>query len=595
MKQRYYVAAMKILNIQKGIIMRMTIRLIGIAIVLILIFSSCGKEIVPAKVAGKTLKNYDEAQFNYIYVEAVKEKLIGNPGEALKYFEQAIKINPSCDACYYQIAQIVVANNDNVNGKKYLRTALSIDANNIWYLLMLSGIYYQEQNLDSAIIYYERIIKTEPDKVNNLLTLGNLYSEDKRYEEAKAVYDSFEEKYGVNETTTVSAIKNLLLAEKYNEAEIKAKELLLTAPDNILYNGLLAEIYKGKRESQKALEVYKGLIDRNPGNGPVQLSLCDFLISEKSYDELFELLTTIFLNGSIAKEDKIAFAARLIDDKQLASDYEQKLVLSLMVLEASYKEDNVVPILRPELYIKIGKLDVAAQRLEEIIKQNDSNYYAWEKLLLTYLQMEDFKKLMTRGEVCATQFNRSFIAKVLYANGAIEMGKYDIALSELKKAEILAGNDDEMKLQVITMRADVYYRMKDFNNAFSQFDEALKINSNDLTVLNNYAYFLAEQNLRLKEADEMITKVVSTEKDNTTFLDTYAWVLYKRGKLKDAAKVMVEILGSGQKPDAEWYEHYGYILKKQKKCDEAVLNWNIAVKLDPAKTHLVKEIEACTK
>jgi hypothetical protein len=57
--------------------------------------------------------------------------------------------------------------------------------------------------------------------------------------------------------------------------------------------------------------------------------------------------------------------------------------------------------------------------------------------------------------------------------------------------------------------------------------------------------------------------------------------------------VMGEIINSGQKPDAEWYEHYGYILKKQKKCDEAVLKWNIALKLDSAKTHLVKEIEAC--
>jgi len=561
---------------------------------IILIFSSCNKEVAPAKSGEKMLKNYDEAQFNYFYIEAIKEKLIGNAGDALKYFEQCIKINPGCDACYYQIAQIVVANNDNVNGKKYLIKALSIDNDNIWYLLMLSGIYYQEQNLDSAIVYYERIIKSDPRSFNNLLTLGNLYSEDKRYEEAKEVYDSFERRYGVSENSSVSAIKNLILAQKYDDAEVKAKELLLLDPDNILYNGMLAEIYRGKKENEKALEVYKSLIDRNPGNGPIQLSLCDFLISEESYDELFELLTSVVLNSGVAKEEKISLMARLIDEKQVASDYEQKLVLSLMVLEANYKDDNIIPLLRPELYIKIDKLSLAAQRLEELIKINENNYYAWEKLLITYLQMEDYKKLFERGEVCAMQFNRSFLAKVLFANGAIETGKYDIALAELKKADILAGNDDAMKLQVITMRADVFYRMKDYENAFAQFDAALVINSEDLTILNNYAYYLAEQNLRLKEAEDMIVKVIKVEKDNTTFLDTYAWVLYKRGKLKEAAKIMSEIIGSGQKPDAEWYEHYGYILRKQRKCDEAVLNWNISLKLDPEKKHLIKEIEACT-
>jgi len=561
---------------------------------IILIFSSCNKEVAPAKSGEKMLKNYDEAQFNYFYIEAIKEKLIGNAGDALKYFEQCIKINPGCDACYYQIAQIVVANNDNVNGKKYLIKALSIDNDNIWYLLMLSGIYYQEQNLDSAIVYYERIIKSDPRSFNKLLTLGNLYSEDKRYEEAKEVYDSFERRYGVSENSSVSAIKNLILAQKYDDAEVKAKELLLLDPDNILYNGMLAEIYRGKKENEKALQVYKSLIDRNPGNGPIQLSLCDFLISEESYDELFELLTSVVLNSGVAKEEKISLMARLIDEKQVASDYEQKLVLSLMVLEANYKDDNIIPLLRPELYIKIDKLSLAAQRLEELIKINENNYYAWEKLLITYLQMEDYKKLFERGEVCAMQFNRSFLAKVLFANGAIETGKYDIALAELKKADILAGNDDAMKLQVITMRADVFYRMKDYENAFAQFDAALVINSEDLTILNNYAYYLAEQNLRLKEAEDMIVKVIKVEKDNTTFLDTYAWVLYKRGKLKEAAKIMSEIIGSGQKPDAEWYEHYGYILRKQRKCDEAVLNWNISLKLDPEKKHLIKEIEACT-
>ena len=61
-------------------------------------------------------------------------------------------------------------------------------------------------------------------------------------------------------------------------------------PDEILYNGLLADIYKFKGENQKALEVYNDLLERNPDNPQVQLSVCDFLIEEKSYEDLFSLL-----------------------------------------------------------------------------------------------------------------------------------------------------------------------------------------------------------------------------------------------------------------------------------------------------------------
>lgn len=145
------------------------------------------------------------------------------------------------------------------------------------------------------------------------------------------------------------------------------------------------------------------------------------------------------------------------------------------------------------------------------------------------------------------------------------------------------------------MRADVYYRMKEYSKAFEIYDKILKSNSEDLIVMNNYAYYLAEQNMKLKEAELMAKKVIEKEKTNTTYLDTYGWVLFKRGKLNEAAKIMETIINSGGKPDAEWYEHYGYILKKQKKCTKAIENWNIAIKLDNKKTNLIKEIENCRK
>ena len=50
------------------------------------------------------------------------------------------------------------------------------------------------------------------------------------------------------------------------------------------------------------------------------------------------------------------------------------------------------------------------------------------------------------------------------------------------------------------MRADVYYRMKDYIKAFETFELAVKENGDDLTVINNYAYYLAEQDINLKEA-----------------------------------------------------------------------------------------------
>ena len=563
--------------------------------VAILVISSCSKKSVPAKGDINRANEYDVAQFDYQFVEAVKHKLMGNDGEALKYFELCIKVNPESDAVYYQMAQILAAGGDIKSAKKYIAKAIELDDNNLWYMMMLSGMYYQEKNIDSAIIIYERAVKGNPDNEDIQLTLGNLYIEDQKFDKANSIFDSFDKKYGVNDASTISSVRSLMASGRFSVAKVKAEAMLKEKPDEILYNGLYAEILRASGESEKAMEVYDRLVRNNPNEPQIQVSLADFLIEEKNYDGLFPMLNTVIMNDNISREEKIALFAKMLENPELIKDSNNKLMLAMMVLEAGYKDDEVIPMLRTDLLIRQGKLKEAAVRLEEIVKEKPENYFVWEKLLLTYLEAGDYENLTKRGEEVSKRFNMSFLAKVLYANGAIETGKYDVAIEELRKAEIIAGDNKDLKVQILTMRADIYYRTKEYTKAFQTFDEALKYDKDDVTILNNYAYYLAEQDLNLKEAEVLAKRVIETEKENNTFLDTYGWVLYKRGKLNMAAKVFESIINSGEKPDAEWYEHYGFILQKQKKCTRAVEVWKTAVQLDPSKTHLQKEIENCKR
>jgi pentatricopeptide repeat protein len=189
----------------------------------------------------------------------------------------------------------------------------------------------------------------------------------------------------------------------------------------------------------------------------------------------------------------------------------------------------------------------------------------------------------------------SYPAKILYASGAIEKKLYDEALEELRKAKILAGSQKEMIVQVLTMEADIYYRKGDYEKSFALFKEAVSNNPEDLILLNNYSYYLAEQNQDIKEAERMIKKVVEKENENTTFLDTYAWVLFKGGKTREAIKVMEDIMKRDSKPDADWYEHYGYMMKEVKKCDVAVLYWQKSLELEPERKELINAIKTCKK
>lgn len=560
-----------------------------------LIFSACNKKAPEGMVAEVKGAKYDKATFDYVFTEGLRQKLLGNMADALNDFEQCIKLNPESDASNYEIAQILLANGDLETGKKYLVKASVIDPGNMWYGLALANVYYQQKNIDSAILCYEKLVKVYPEKENLEVSLANLYAEGKKYNEARNILTRLDEKYGVNETSTLALVKVLVEEKKYREALEKVRELLKQNPDDVTFNGIEAEIYRKQGDNEKASELYSELIKRNPEDGQIQLALCDFLLSQKDYDEVFSLLNTVVLNNQITREQKIALYSELMDNPDIQKDYGNKMEVALMVLNANYQDDNIIILMLPDFLQKEHKDMEAARQLEAVIKAEPENYFAWEKLLLVYFEMKDFTQLEASAKECATKFNMSILAKILYANAAMENKEFNVALEELRKAEILAGENKDQKLQVLTMRADVYYRMKEYTRSFETFDQALAVNDTDITVLNNYAYYLAEQNSRLKDAEKMSKEVVSRSKDNPTFLDTYAWILYKRGRERDAARIMEKILDQGRSEDAEYFEHYGFMLKKIGKCGEAVKAWERAIKLDNTKSYLGKEIEGCKK
>jgi tetratricopeptide (TPR) repeat protein len=555
----------------------------------------CNKRIALSSSGLNLTNDFDSAAFDYVFTEAIKQKFLGNAGDALKYLEQCLKINPRSDAAYFEMAQIALMISDQTNGKKFALKAASLNEKNFWYLNLAANIFYQEKDLDSAILFYEKMLRNFPEKGDVKLKLADIYSENGRYEKADGIYKEFERKYGSNEATTLSIIKNLLNEKDYRGAEEKVKGLLANSPDEILYNGILAEVYRNSGEKEKAIDVYNKLLEKNPGNPQTLISLCDFLLNDKQYEFIFPVLKKIVLNDSISREIKISLFSKIISDTSLIRSYGNDVELSLIVLETDNTNDDIILLLRPELLINENRISDAIIRLEEIITDRPDNYYAWERLLFLYSDTKNWDKLFIRGEECATRFNRSYIAKVLYSNAALEKGRFDVATEELNKAKILAGSDTSKLVQVLVMNADLLYRKKEFAKSFEAFKEALKINPDDAMILNNYAYYLAEQGQELKEAERMAKIVIDKEKGNTTYLDTYAWVLYKRGRYREARKIMEDILFKNGKEDAEWYEHLGYIMKALKDCDKAIEYWQSAYKIDKRKNSLLIEIENCKK
>ena len=109
--------------------------------------------------------------------------------------------------------------------------------------------------------------------------------------------------------------------------------------------------------------------------------------------------------------------------------------------------------------------------------------------------------------------------------------------------------------------AECYYRTGRYSDAWATFDRCLAITGDNIGVLNNYAYYLAEQSTRLADAERMSKKTIDAEPDNATFLDTYAWVLHCMGRNNEALKYMERAVAADKRQSQTLIDHLNTIKK----------------------------------
>ena len=150
--------------------------------------------------------------------------------------------------------------------------------------------------------------------------------------------------------------------------------------------------------------------------------------------------------------------------------------------------------------------------------------------------------------------------------------------------------DYELLSSIYAGKGDVYYALKDTAQAFVSYEKSLSLNPTNVSVMNNYAYFLAVEGRELDKAERMSAKAVNSAPENATFLDTYAWVFFKKGDYKLALAYIEYAIKNDKGENAELFEHYGDILFMNGQPAEAVEWWEKALKLNPESDILNRKV-----
>jgi Flp pilus assembly protein TadD len=146
----------------------------------------------------------------------------------------------------------------------------------------------------------------------------------------------------------------------------------------------------------------------------------------------------------------------------------------------------------------------------------------------------------------------------------------------LDEAEKLSSSNDD-KETITFMRGAMYERMKQYDAAEAEFRKVLSANPEHAGALNYLGYMLADRNVRLDEAHDLIKKAVDLDPDNGAYLDSLGWVYYRQGRLNEAEDLLLRAIGH-MGGDPTVHDHLGDVYLKLGKTREAVVQWQASLK-----------------
>lgn len=514
--------------------------------------------------------------FNSMFYDASKQKMLGNFELAEKLFSKCIEIYPLSAVSYYELANIYFYSDKTDLSFIAAKKAVELNSENYWYRLFLANLYQKKGEFSKAADEVKTIIKQTPDDIDLYKDLSMLYSASGDTKNAINILNQLEKKIGVNEDCSLEKERIYINKGEYDKALAEIQKLNDAFPSEPRYLGLLAELYMGLKQFENAEKIFIQINKLDPNNGINHLSLADFYRLKGDNEKSFQELKLAFESTDVNVDLKIQMLVSFFSVSAVTKELNTQAYTLLQLLLQTHSEDVKAHTIYADYLNRDKRYSEARDEYRFVLKTEKSKYMIWEQLLYINLEMRDFTSLYKECAEVIELFPTQPLPYLFKGIATNEMKKYQETIDIISPAIDLT-DEKSIKTQMYTYIAEAYNKLKNNQKSDEYNDKILNLDSNNVMVLNNYSYYLSMRGEKLDKAEKMGKKAIELEPENYTYLDTYAWALYKNNKLTEAKEIIEKALLLGGDKNAVIIEHYGDILFKSGDANNAILQWEKAL------------------
>jgi tetratricopeptide (TPR) repeat protein len=348
-----------------------------------------------------------------------------------------------------------------------------------------------------------------------------------------------------------------------------------------MYKG--QDVYHEQGDMAAAIDIMERLHDKYPGNAEAAFRLIDLYRQNEAGNRADALLEQTLelqhLNPDLLFEHARTFYLQPRTDRQNETTA-RKLLERVLAGKPNHEE---ALYLLGTIHLQQGNPEEAIELLERSVQEHPQNQEAWIRLLIAGLNTGQYQQTLVFAKEALVLFPRQFTLLRLAGTAALQSGHNQQALDYLTGALESRQADavtDEMRSTAASMLGMVYGRLDAPAKSDSLYRQAISWDRNNTTALNNYAYSLAEREVRLERALEMAQRAVDLGPNNSSFLDTLGWIYYKMDRPAEAAEWVEKALETGS-ASAAVHEHYGDIQHELGNDTTATEYWKKAANLNP--------------
>lgn len=524
------------------------------------------------------LSDKDIVLFKRLFIDANKERILGNYDMAETLFSQALKVDPNSAPTMYELANIYLFQNNKSQALFYSKKAASIDPKNVWYQLLYANCLKENKMLNEVAEVYERLINDNPENYDFYYELANIYIRLNKSNDAIKTYNKIEVAIGVTEEASMQKLKLYKINNGFEKAVDEAKKLIKTFPKEAKYYGILGELYQEKGMNDKAFEAYNELIKIDSTNAYVHLSLADYYRNLKENEKAFQEIKLAFKSTQLDIDTKVKILLSYYDITEnfpeLKSDADE---LCKIIVEVHPDEAKAFAVYGDFLY-RDKKLELARTQYRKAISLDKEKYALWHQLLVIELELNDLISLQKESKEAMELFPNQPSPYFFNGISNYQLKNYSDALSAWTEGKEFVFDDNIFLSDFYSSIGDAQNQLKNHDASDAAYDKSLELNPDNVGVLNNYSYFLSLRNKNLEKAEAMSKKCNTLQPDNSSYQDTYGWILYQMKKYDDAKVWIGKAINNGGKTNGTLLEHYGDILFQLGDVDEAIKYWNEAKK-----------------